>query len=115
MEKKVQQKFANDDAKIYFEQIEKFKERKKAIDEEISKYKAYYIDLFKPCNAGDTVTIELASGKMVIGQAKTFGILQDKGVYITCYKIANKPHYISVPHGEVIVLKQAENESTTNL
>jgi uncharacterized protein Veg len=63
-----------------------------------------YIQANKPCNIGDMVEITLNSGRKAIGEAHEFGILQDKGVYITAYRDpANKTklRYISAPHGEV--------------
>ncbi len=68
-----------------------------------------YIETNKPCNIDDHVEIVLASGRIVRGWVREFGILADKKVCITTYSETDadntlKQRYITTPHGKVTII-----------
>lgn len=88
----------------YLEQLENLKISIKEKTEAIEALKESYKELNKPCNVGDNVKITLASGRVVKGEAKAFGILNDKQVYVTSYKDVSTLKYITVPYQTIEVL-----------
>lgn len=88
----------------YLQELENIAEQRKKIDELQAVTRQKYIDFNAPCSIGDEVMITLASGRKVQGICSEFGILKDKNVHITAYKIASKQMYITVPNLNVDVL-----------
>jgi len=80
---------------------EGYKSQSKALTDKKNDIRNTYIESNKPCNIGDEVTFKASSGRKITGFVLGFGILQDKGVYITSYKSGSNSKYISIPHGEV--------------
>lgn len=88
----------------YLQELENIAEQRKKLDELQSVTRQKYIDFNAPCSIGDEVMITLASGRKVRGICSEFGILKDKNVHITAYKIGSKQMYITVPNLNVDVL-----------
>ena len=88
----------------YLQELENIAEQRKKLDELQAVTRQKYIDFNAPCSIGDEVMITLASGRKVQGICSEFGILKDKNVHITAYKIGSKQMYITVPNLNVYVL-----------
>lgn len=88
----------------YLQELENIAEQRKKLDELQAVTRQKYIDFNAPCSIGDEVMITLASGRKVQGICSEFGILKDKNVHITAYKIGSKQMYITVPNLNVDVL-----------
>lgn len=88
----------------YLQELENIAEQRKKLDELQAVTRQKYIDFNAPCSIGDEVIITLASGRKVQGICTEFGILKDKNVHITAYKIGSKQMYITVPNLNVDVL-----------
>lgn len=88
----------------YLQELENIAEQRKKLDELQAVTRQKYIDFNAPCSIGDEVIITLASGRKVQGICSEFGILKDKNVHITAYKIGSKQMYITVPNLNVDVL-----------
>lgn len=87
----------------YLNHLENCKTIIKAQNEKIERLKSAYITKNQPCQVGQEVEIVLASGRIAKGTAHTFGILQDKKVYVTAYKDGTVK-YISTPYKSITVL-----------
>jgi hypothetical protein len=87
----------------YLKHLEDCKIIIKAQTEKIERLKSTYIAKNQPCQIGQEVEIVLASGRVAKGTAHTFGILQDKQVYVTAYK-DKVVKYISTPYKSITVL-----------
>lgn len=81
---------------------EKYEEQKKYLQNEIVKLREDYIEINKPCNVDEVVEITRRDGSKVVGQAKTFGILEDGLVYVTSLAVGtSKKKYISKPYRDI--------------
>jgi len=89
---------------IYLKELENIAEQRKKLDELQAVTKQKYIDFNAPCSIGDEVMITLASGRKVEGICTELGILKDKNVHVTAYKVGSKQMYITVPNVSVDVL-----------
>jgi hypothetical protein len=93
----------------YLHEMEVIKAMEKDCLDRRNALREAYIQANKPCNIDDLVEITLGSGRKAKGNVHEFGILQDKGVYITAYRDPSsktKLKYISTPHGKVIILNK---------
>ena len=78
----------------------------KYLNEKKETLKRYYISKSKQCDLNDVVEIVLTSGRKVIGEVKSFGILSDKNVHVTSYKTKGGVKYISTPNKSVTILNK---------
>ena len=93
----------------YLDEIEAVKSVEKDCLNKRNSIREAYIQANKPCEIDDLVEITLASGRKAKGHVHEFGILQDKGVYVTAYRDPSnktKLKYISAPHGQVLILNK---------
>jgi len=81
---------------IRFELKRTYKREREIIDQ--------YINTCKPCEKDQFVSITLSSGRVVSGNAKSFGILSDGNVYLTSYKDGSKMKYITTPYQSIEIL-----------
>lgn len=83
----------------YLFALETKKAQIKELNEFVGKLSNDYIDANKPCEMDDLVKITRHSGRITIGHVKGFGILNDKGVYVTAIKPEKgAQQYISTPY-----------------
>jgi hypothetical protein len=87
----------------YLKHLEDCKAIIKAQTEKIERLKSAYIMANQPCQVEQEVEIILASGRVAKGTAHTFGILQDKKVYVTAYKDGTVK-YISTPYKSIKIV-----------
>jgi hypothetical protein len=87
----------------YLKHLEDCKAIIKAQTEKIERLKSTYIMANQPCQIGQEIEIVLASGRIAKGTAHTFGILQDKKVYVTAYKDGTVK-YISTPYKLITIV-----------
>jgi hypothetical protein len=93
----------------YLHEMEVIKAMEKDCLDKRNALKEAYIQANKPCSINDLVEITLGSGRKSKGNVHEFGILQDKGVYITAYRDPSnktKLKYISAPHGKVVIINK---------
>jgi hypothetical protein len=87
----------------YLKHLEDCKAIIKAQTEKIERLKSAYVMANQPCQVEQEVEIILASGRIAKGTAHTFGILQDKKVYVTAYKDGTVK-YISTPYKSIKIV-----------
>lgn len=87
----------------YLKHLEDCKTIIKAQTEKIERLKSTYIMANQPCQVEQEIEIVLANGRIAKGTAHTFGILQDKKVYVTAYK-DKVVKYISTPYKLITIV-----------
>lgn len=81
---------------------EEYNAQRKKFQEDIVNLRESYIELNKPCNIDEIVEITRRDGSKIVGQAKSFGILEDGLVYVTSLAVGkSKKKYISKPYKEI--------------
>jgi hypothetical protein len=78
--------------------IQEINEKQSSLVELKKKTISEYIESNKPCEKGQLVRIHLYGGRIVTGNAKRFGILENKCVYITEYTVGSNTKHITKPY-----------------
>jgi uncharacterized protein YpmS len=89
----------------YLDALEKIKAQIKEKNEAINQLIANYIESNKPCEIETLVKITRESGRVTIGNVKSFGIFSDRNVYVNAIKPEKgAQQYISQPYKSIEIL-----------